>query len=262
MSKTTIAIAAAIGALTGATFTGFLFSGPKSGSNPLPPAQARKFDEIVGPVDPAGVFNYGFPGPVYARSGYDRGHQVPAADAKFTQEAMDETFFLSNMCPQVGEGFNRDYWAHFEDFGRRLTQKYASVRIITGPLYLPKLDPVDNKWRVSYEVIGTPANVAVPTHFFKVFFGEDGTTGGDVAIGAFVLPNAAIPNSKPLTDFVVPLEAIERASGLTFADNLPAIRRKALCREIECSIVARSFENSQRKYLGPPSGRSQTVLKE
>jgi endonuclease G len=145
----------------------------------------------------------------YFRSGYDRGHQVPAADAKWSQQAMDDTFALSNMCPQVGEGFNRDYWAHFEDFCRRLTGRYPSVRIVTGPLYLPKKE-ADGKWRVSYEVIGNPPNVAVPTHFYKVIFAEDGKVGGQVSLGAFVLPNARIANDKPLQDFEVPLEAVER----------------------------------------------------
>jgi hypothetical protein len=41
------------------------------------------------------------------KSGYDRGHMVPAADAKISQQAMDETFYLSNVAPQVGDGFNR-----------------------------------------------------------------------------------------------------------------------------------------------------------
>jgi len=45
----------------------------------------------------------------YFRSGYDRGHMVPAADAKSSQVAMNETFLLSNIAPQVGEGFNRHY---------------------------------------------------------------------------------------------------------------------------------------------------------
>jgi endonuclease G, mitochondrial len=44
----------------------------------------------------------------YFNSGYDRGHMVPAADAKTTQEALSETFLLSNVAPQVGNGFNRD----------------------------------------------------------------------------------------------------------------------------------------------------------
>lgn len=32
---------------------------------------------------------------------------VPAADAKKSQDAMDQTFLLSNIAPQVGNGFNR-----------------------------------------------------------------------------------------------------------------------------------------------------------
>lgn len=46
--------------------------------------------------------------------GTDRGHMVPAADAKQSQQAMSETFLLSNIAPQVGDGFNRHYWAYLE----------------------------------------------------------------------------------------------------------------------------------------------------
>jgi endonuclease G len=183
----------------------------------------------------------------YFRSGYDRGHQVPAADAKWSQQAMDDTFALSNMCPQVGDGFNRDYWAHFEDFCRRLTGRYPSVRIVTGPLYLPKRDP-DGKWRVSYEVIGSPPNVAVPTHFYKVIFAEDGKAGGQVALGAFVLPNAVISNTKPLQDFEVPLEVVERASGLEFAAKLEPARRKRLCQEVPCSLIVKEYKKKQESF--------------
>lgn len=187
----------------------------------------------------------------YLRSGYDRGHQVPAADAKWSQEAMDSTFALSNMCPQVGDGFNRDYWAHFEDFCRRLTSFYPSVRIVTGPLYLPKKD-MDGKWRVSYEVIGHPPNIAVPTHFYKVIFAEDGKTGGSVSLGAFVLPNAVIANDKPLQDFEVPLEAVERASGLEFAGLLPPARTKKLCKEVNCSLIIKEYAERQRTMMSTP----------
>jgi endonuclease G len=182
----------------------------------------------------------------YFRSGYDRGHQVPAADAKFSQEALDATFFLSNMCPQVGDGFNRDYWAHFEDFCRRLTTKYPSVRIVTGPLYLPQLHP-DGKWRVSYEVIGSPPNVAVPTHFYKVIVAEDGSNNGPVSVAAFVLPNAVINKTTQLTEFLTPLEIVEKASGLEFLPLLSSSRKKELCKEIECNITVREFVKAQKQ---------------
>ena len=184
----------------------------------------------------------------YFRSGYDRGHQVPAADAKWSQAAMDGTFALTNMCPQVGEGFNRDYWSHFEYFCRGLVKRYPSVRIVTGPLYLPHRDP-DGKWRVNYEVIGNPPNVAVPTHFYKVIYGEDGSAGpsGKVALAAFVLPNARIPNEKRLTDFEVPIEAVERASGLEFTSKLDASRRRRLCQEVACEVTVRDFSNASKK---------------
>jgi len=49
----------------------------------------------------------------YCRSGYDRGHMVPAADQTFSQEAMNETFYLSNICPQNAH-LNRVYWSKIE----------------------------------------------------------------------------------------------------------------------------------------------------
>lgn len=319
MSKITIAIVAGVSAAAGAA-AATIFSTSRSerrsppihtASSPISvPTNHSPFKALVPPINPAGLFQYGFPGPVndlhptlattsafdrrnrnplwvaehitpaslsanngdrrhsvftedetipskfraklldYFHSGYDRGHQVPAADAKWSQTAMDETFLLSNMCPQVGDGFNRDYWAHFEDFCRRLTNDYPSVRIVTGPLYLPRKDPMDGKWRVSYEVIGNPPNVSVPTHFYKVIFAEDGKTGGDVSLGAFVLPNAKISNDKPLKDFEVPIEAIERASGLEFATKLPLHRRKRLCEEIHCSILVKEYADRQRNLRG------------
>ncbi|SMN22247.1 similar to Saccharomyces cerevisiae YJL208C NUC1 Major mitochondrial nuclease, has RNAse and DNA endo-and exonucleolytic activities [Maudiozyma saulgeensis] len=198
----------------------------------------------------------------YFRSGYDRGHQAPAADSKFSQKAMDDTFYLTNMCPQVGQGFNRDYWAHFEFFCRDLTKQYKNVRVMTGPLYLPKQDPKDGKFRVSYEMIGNPPNVAVPTHFFKLVVAEDPIDtktkqNGKLAIEAFVLPNDQISNDTKLLDFVVPVDALERSTGLNL---LQAVKKNAivpLCKEINCQIVVRDFSNKmnnnnkQKKSLPP-----------
>ena len=101
---------------------------------------------------------------------------------------------------------------------------------------------------MQYEVIGNPPNVAVPTHFFKVIFAEDGKTGGDVAVGAFVLPNAIIPNEVPLSSFEVPVESVERASGLEFASLLPLSRRKRLCADFNCALVIKDYANRQKAF--------------
>ena len=56
-------------------------------------------------------------------------------------ETMLETFALTNISPQVGRGFNRDYWARFERFVNLLTRSCNDVFVVTGPLYLPTQTP-------------------------------------------------------------------------------------------------------------------------
>ncbi|EEB06887.1 endodeoxyribonuclease Pnu1 [Schizosaccharomyces japonicus yFS275] len=178
----------------------------------------------------------------YYRSGYDRGHQVPAADCKTSQTAMDETFLLTNMCPQVGDGFNRNYWAYFEDWCRKLTNKFDEVTIITGPLFLPKKNG-DGKWVVSYEMVGNPPSVAVPTHFYKVVIGTSKYSRTDnAAVGAFVLPNAVIDDNTALSTFKVPVEVIERSSGLELLHGLNASTKKDICSQVNCSLDVAAFK--------------------
>ncbi|KAK4053352.1 nuclease [Microbotryomycetes sp. JL221] len=231
----------------------------------------------------------------YFRSGYDRGHMVPAADAKVSQQAMQETFLLSNIAPQVGEGFNRHYWAYVEQFCRDLTKQFDDVFVFTIPMFLPRQHP-DGKWRVTYEMIApqnaAPTNnpdqkkkltrfpnknsVAVPTHFAKVILTTRAKrsllhpTGGQLSqtpspnldkeysIGAFVLPNEQIADETPLTRFVVPVEAVESSSGLSlFPDQLKGLA-KPLCQSTKCAVVVRRFDDAQKK-LGGQRQRSQTM---
>lgn len=187
----------------------------------------------------------------YFRSGYDRGHMVPAADAKRSQEAMDETFLLSNIAPQVGAGFNRHYWAYLEDWCRRLTGNFADVYVFTVPLYLPRREP-DGKWRVSYEMIGNPPNVAVPTHFAKIVLTSRPSSPStpdipEISTGAFVLPNAIIPDDAPLESFVVPVDTVERAAGLTLFSDAIKSGSKHICKTSKCDVVVRRFDDTQKK---------------
>lgn len=59
-----------------------------------------------------------------------------------SQHAMDESFLMTNVSPQVGVGFNRGYWARLEGFVRHLTRHFDDVYVVTGPLFLPTVRPV------------------------------------------------------------------------------------------------------------------------
>ncbi|KAG8901330.1 nuclease [Tulasnella sp. 403] len=194
----------------------------------------------------------------YFRSGYDRGHMVPAADAKMSQEAMDETFLLTNIAPQVGVDFNRHYWAYLEDC-------FQDVYVFTVPLYLPKKDS-DGKWRTSYEVIGSPVpNVSVPTHFAKVVLGARPSSPStptiqELSLGAFVLPNTPISDETPLTNFVVPVDSVERAAGLTLFSDAVKQSSRHICQTSKCEVIVRRFDDAQslarsgsKKAIGPPN---------
>uniref|UniRef100_A0A915D3L6 Endonuclease n=1 Tax=Ditylenchus dipsaci TaxID=166011 RepID=A0A915D3L6_9BILA len=74
----------------------------------------------------------------------DRGHLAAAGNHRKSRNSIDQTFFLTNMSPQVGRGFNRDKWNHVEIHVRRLAKKNRNVYICTGPLYLPQKESDGN----------------------------------------------------------------------------------------------------------------------
>ena len=65
-----------------------------------------------------------------------------------------DTSTASTPVPQVGQGFNRDYWERFERFVRDLTKKGSDdVYVVTGPLWMPRPDG-DGKWIMQHPCIG------------------------------------------------------------------------------------------------------------
>lgn len=67
----------------------------------------------------------------YKGSGYDRGHLCPAADMALNKTSMSESFFLSNMSPQV-PGFNRGIWSSVEDQVRKWALAFDGLDVATG----------------------------------------------------------------------------------------------------------------------------------
>jgi endonuclease G len=141
----------------------------------------------------------------YAGLGYDRGHQAPAGDARFSQQVMNESFFFSNMAPQIGIGFNRGAWKFLEENVRAWVScgSHSDLYVFTGPIYQPH-----------GKTIG-PDKVAVPAAFYKIVYDAQGGR----AVG-FILPNQKIGSTIDLVKYAKPIAEIETETGLTFFSHL------------------------------------------
>lgn len=91
----------------------------------------------------------------YNGSGFDRGHNVPAADKAGNPVLMLETFSMANISPQTPE-FNRHRWKNVEILVRSLARRFGAVRVITIPLFVN----IDTLWLPCH-------HVAVPDGFRK-----------------------------------------------------------------------------------------------
>ena len=131
----------------------------------------------------------------YKGSGYDRGHLAPAADMTWSKQAMDESFFYSNMSPQT-PSFNRGVWRKLESRIRKWVVDYDSLYITTGPVLDTNLTSIGKE-------------VAVPDYFFKSIIGFKDSAVNAIA---FILPNEG--SKKNLEDFVVSIDSLETFSGL------------------------------------------------
>lgn len=177
----------------------------------------------------------------YRGSGYDRGHMAPAADMRWSVQAMEESFYLSNMAPQVGPGMNRGVWAEIESTIRRWVSQRGELFIFTGPIVAQKDNntgpnkaspktQVTASEKVSEKVSGAalenkspayigPNAVAVPTHFYKVVFDPV-----RVEAIAFVVPNTPHSNRK-IDEFITSIRDIEVRTGLDFLNRInPAVQ--------------------------------------
>ena len=138
----------------------------------------------------------------YSNSGYSRSHMAPAADMKWSQQAMLQSFYTSNICPQIS-GLNGGVWQRLEDRCRALTTD-GSIFICCGPIVSTNPKRIgDNR-------------VAVPTNFFKVLCML--RKGKWQAIG-FVFPNENCKGS--MFDYALTVDEVEKLTGHDFFNGLP-----------------------------------------
>ena len=138
----------------------------------------------------------------YAKSGYDRGHLAPAADMKWSETAMSESFYYSNMSPQL-PAFNRGIWKVLEEKVRDWALENDSILIVTGPIL-----PSKNEKKLA--TIGYNS-VAVPEYYYKAILDFKREKSKSIA---FILPNKG--SKMPLKSFVVTIDSLEKLSKIDF----------------------------------------------
>ena len=165
----------------------------------------------------------------YIRSGYTRGHLVPAADMAFSNKAMDATFYTSNIAPQK-RAFNGGVWRELEENVRDWVGRYGSLYIISGPIFDrgPQRRLKGSK-------------IAIPDAYFKmVVTAQDDTPKGI----AFILPNAS--SDKELSNYTVTIDEVETRTGTDYWDDL---LEDEIEERVESQIDVTLWPIKQKRYF-------------
>lgn len=133
----------------------------------------------------------------YAGQSYDRGHMSAAGNNTQTAQIMSESFFLSNMVPQVPNN-NRGIWRILEmQIRDQVSNTGQGLYVISGAIF-----------DQGHKTIGN--GVAVPTRLYKVIINKQ---TGDVT--AYLMPNGPLPVAD-LPKYRTTLQDVEQATGMRF----------------------------------------------
>ncbi len=148
----------------------------------------------------------------YRRSGYDRGHICPSADRLNSKDANEQTFYLSNMHPQIN-AFNAGVWLNMENKIRVWNQ--PSFR---DTLYVVKGGTIDGDDKI---IRITDKGLPVPKYFFMAILckNKDSSQSGYKAM-AFWVEHTANQDSD-LRKYVISIDELEEKTGIDFFCNLP-----------------------------------------
>ena len=168
----------------------------------------------------AGAYGVNISTPNYADNHYARGHQIANADRNGVDDMCDQTYFMTNITPQIQNGFNGGIWSQLEGGVRNLTSSCDTVYVVTGAAFRKK---------GGGEVINTIVNtrdsktLPVPNYYWKALLKVTWSAGkvtDALAIG-FWLPHQDL-KGESYTDskYVVSVDQIEEWTGFDLFSNL------------------------------------------
>lgn len=147
--------------------------------------------------------------------GYSRGHICPSADRLYSRQANEQTFYMSNMSPQLS-GFNSGAWFNLESLVRTKGQSAA----FADTLYVVKGGTINEAQILRYVSRADGKRVAVPQYYFTALLR---VKNGTYAAIAFLLPHRTYSQSEAedLSAFALTVDELEEFTGIDFFPNLP-----------------------------------------
>jgi endonuclease G len=154
----------------------------------------------------------------YRRSEFDKGHLAAAADFRWSQEAMRQSFIYSNAVPQH-PWHKRNVWQQLESMVRELAGRRGTLFVVTGPVFGQGLEWLHyGKTSADRQTSAVP----VPSALFKVIV--DPSTR---EMTAFVIPNDGQRGEDP-RPYQLSVREVEKVTGLDFNPQLSRIEADSL----------------------------------
>lgn len=141
----------------------------------------------------------------YVHSRYDRGHMAPAGDLKWSATAMQQSFTLTNACPQ-DHSLNEGAWQRLEEKVREWVQRDNALIVLAGPIVASS----------DTTTLNGKGKVRIPGAFYKIVLAHKTQP---MRVAAFIYPNKACEGT--LRDYAVTVRDIEQRTGIDFFTALP-----------------------------------------
>ena len=162
------------------------------------------YDPILGPELSCAPFS-GYAG------GYARGHQVPSADRLCCREANEQTFYGTNIIPQLNE-HNEGIWSNLENRIREIANASDTTYVVTGCV-------VDGSKEITTDSDGK--NITVPVAYFKaVLRYKKGDANVWTGAGFYTEHKNYLHNSANLKAVSMSIDELEEMTGHDFFVNL------------------------------------------
>lgn len=163
---------------------------------------------------------------------YTRGHMLGSGERTASREMNNQTFYVTNIAPQLRDGFNErgGAWNNLEYFvDRQLCAD--TLYVVTGAIYddFTAPDGTNIKARTTVNK-NDNKRVGVPTAYYKALLRtKSGRTGksvmeckaSELKCAAFIVAHRSDVGHKPTVEDMISIKELERLTGVNFFANVP-----------------------------------------